>query len=806
MARKKPSSCVSALLIVLLGFGNAWAAAAPCPGSTPPSGSPPSSRVVVTILSVDPESDLEGDDDYVPFYDNHADVYGTVAIDGESFDLPKIEDNDNPFWGSGTGRFEKAVAASPVKISLRIREADGGLTGDDDVVDINPAAGKTDLDFTLDLCSLRVSGDIDGSIQQVFEVDGGSEDEDATIRFMVELADGRPVTANDLAVMEVDLVQVVQHANRLAAQKPTIVMVRVANNFPMPITTSLQVLVVGTSVIKNDLFPVTLGAGEVQKLYFYRDAPFTFPATPTPYNAVVHVRIDPSGSYNQNLPPGDCRIVNDQSPRIPLKVVNTGFRRPLAWAKAGTLLDLPSLASDAQLAEIQDLGTAYINATYPTNFSSHGWLTNATPPVSLALDWLVTVLGAFGIPADSVLPFWLVFELNGLAVLSGEDRLMGILPTNWFDRFLYDLWADVTGLSLGEWAPHAVILEARSGDDKTPRMTLPAHELGHTYGLSVDSSLKTSWVCAIDWPIVDFLPCGAVGGFDEYKNPDPQLQNGNPAAGFWVRQGGEPAAVVPLIDQEQCDSHCLMGPSPFHDPWYSTTPGTLTGNAHWIDAADYNQLLDKLTPYPDPAVIYVSGMISADDQTYLGPLYQFNEGIPDKVGIGKDDLYAVRFVGAEGTLGEVGIPLNYNSPESGRPIPITFFGFLALFPRGTQKVEIWNRRSEHLLAAQEVSPSAPQIAMVSPVDGQTLNASAAWDIQWTRGDRDSKALETSIFLSTNGQNWSPLAYRLDGDRYSVAAGAVLPGKYYLKLKVNDESHVRETPPVRIAIVRAERLP
>jgi hypothetical protein len=183
----------------------------------------------------------------------------------------------------------------------------------------------------------------------------------------------------------------------------------------------------------------------------------------------------------------------------------------------------------------------------------------------------------------------------------------------------------------------------------------------------------------------------------------------------------------------------------------------------------------------------------------MGPLYQFNEGIPDKVGLAKDDLYAVRFVGAQGTLGEVGIPLNYNSPDSGRPIPITFFGFLALFPRGTQKVEIWNRRSEHLLAAQEVSPSAPQIAIVSPVDGQALTASDAWDVKWTRADRDSKALETSIFLSANGQNWSPLAYKLDGDRYSVAAGSVAPGKYYLKLKVNDESHVRETPAVRIVI-------
>jgi hypothetical protein len=810
MSRRTPSRLTASAVLLLLvaaavrppGVAHAQA---PCPASTPPSGHPPSSRVVVTVLSVNPESDLEGDDDYVPFYDNHADIYGTVTIAGEDFKLPEIEDNDHPHWGFAHGRFEKAVTSSPVPIRIRIREADGGLTGDDDTVDVNPAAGKSDLEFVLDLCSLQVSGDVNGSIQQVFEVDAGSEDEDATIRFMVELADGRPVTSNDLAVMEVDLVQVIQHADRLAANKPTIVMTRVANNFPMPITTAIQVLVVGTTVIKNDVFPVTLGPGEVKKLYFYRDAPFTFPGTTTPYHAVVHVRIDPSGSYSGGLPPGDCRIVNDQSPRIPLKVVNTGQRRPLAWAKAGALLDITDLATDAQLDEIRDLGTGFINGVYPTSYSSYEWPIMAPAPTSAALDWLVTVLSAFGIPADSVLPFWLVFELNGDAVLSGTDRLMGVLHTNWFDRFSYDLWEEVTGLSLGEWAPHAVIFEARTGDDKTPRMTLPAHELGHTYGLSVDSSLKDSWACSIDWPLVDDLPCGATGGFDEYKNPDPARQNGNPASGFWVRQGGEPAAIASLVDQEQCDSHCLMGPSPFHDPW-TTSSGALTGNAHWIDAADYSKLIDKLALVPDPAVIYVSGMISADDQAYLGPLYQFDAGVPDRIDAPKDALYALRFVGEAGTIAETGIPVNYNSPDLTRPIPITFFGFIATFPRGTQRVEVWNRLTDRLLAARDLSPTGPTVALRSPVNGQTIDGFAGWDVTWAASDRDSKAVATSVLLSTDGTDWAPLALRVSGTGHRVPAGTVRPGRYYLKLAANDESHVRETAPIVINVARRRLLP
>jgi hypothetical protein len=200
-------------------------------------------------------------------------------------------------------------------------------------------------------------------------------------------------------------------------------------------------------------------------------------------------------------------------------------------------------------------------------------------------------------------------------------------------------------------------------------------------------------------------------------------------------------------------------------------------------------------------------MIAPDDQIYLGPLYQFEEGIPDRVETGRDDLYSVRFMGAgpEETLGEVGIPLNYNSPELTRPVPITFFGFLAPFPRDTRRVEIWNRRADRLIAVREVTESAPQIRMTSPVDGQAVRGARAWEIAWTSSDRDSKDLATSVLVSADGQQWTPLAYRVAGDRYQVEGGALRPGRYLLKLAVNDESHVRETPAVHIEVSGRERL-
>jgi hypothetical protein len=45
----------------------------------------------------------------------------------------------------------------------------------------------------------------------------------------------------------------------------------VANNFPFDISTSLRLRIIGTTVIRNDVFPITpaLGPGEVRVLYFY---------------------------------------------------------------------------------------------------------------------------------------------------------------------------------------------------------------------------------------------------------------------------------------------------------------------------------------------------------------------------------------------------------------------------------------------------------------------------------------------------------------------------------------------------------
>lgn len=766
---------------------------APCPTETPPSLNPPTSIVVVSILKVRPNTDLEGEDDFIPFYDDRADIYGYVTIDGEKFDLPKINEDDFPHWDQN-GVFRKKVDKQQIPIKIDIWESD---EFDDNQVNICPLPDKASLDLVFDACSLLVSGDITESTKRTIMVPGGSGNNDATIWFTIKLEDGRPLSNDDLALIEVDLVQVRHNTERLVARKPTVVMVRIANNFSLDITTDLELGIVGGGVNIQDTFTIDMKAGEVKKIYLYQDTPIRFSPSDSPYKVVVSASLKYPGS--DELPLDDCRRKNDSfSDQSLWKVVTTPENFQFLWMKVGTLLDIGNYTPNEQFTEIKELGYAYIKAVFPLATPAIAESPfPMSPPASAGIDYMVTALSTIGIPADALEPFVLVFELDSVAVLTGYDRLMGVLPSHdWFKRFSY--WEDIFGLSLGEYKPHAVIFlpQTKSDDglDSGPQMTLPGHELGHTFGLSTDSRLKKSWVCNVPWPVVGSLPCGAVGGFDEYKHDDPSLQDGNPASGYWVSQGGEPAAILSLVNKEQCDFHCLMGNSPRNAHLNWNTSG------RWIDAADYDHLIDQLELVKDPEIIYVSGMIAWHDQMYLGPVYHLPQGTPDR----EDSfgLYAVRFVDDQGkTLAEYGIPINWNTPEFDRPMPITFFGLKFPYPQGTKRIIFLNRGTNKILAEQKVSNHLPTVRIVSPEPGRTIEAGSPIEVAWEAADEDNDSLTFTVLLSPNRESWWPVVTGLSEPRFNLATEVLEPGDYHMKLLAHDGVHIGESQLLPIHIIR-----
>jgi hypothetical protein len=793
------------VIVVLLLSGAVARAQSQCPQGSPGTTAAPSGNVKVTILSVKPNSDLEDDD--IPYvFDDHADIKGTVTIDGHAFKLPEVSDSDFPHWTEGNS-FVAHVEGGTIPISIEVGDAD---PVEDDAVDINPAANKDRLDLQLDTCSLMVTsvdgGQWPGSGDIV--ISGGGDDSDATITFRVEMEDGRPITGDDVALVGFDLIQVLPEGDTLVAGKPLVALVRVANNAPVPVSVDVQLLinVSGGAVLHNATH--SLGAplqpGEVRKQYLLADTPLVPPSSAAgEYQLIaradlIHTFPEPTGQTSPL-----CNTINNSSGRQTWHIVNTR-RLSLLWMRVGLPLDLDALASMTQLETIRDLGMPYIRAVYPvvapvSDTSSLPLI----PPHVAVLEIYSAIAAALGVPADAVLPFAFVFELNGAAVLAGRDRLMGVLPHEWFGRFLYDLWDGVTGLSLGRFAPRAVIFQASSkhGNNYGPSLALPAHELGHTFGLSMDPTIKNFWACSTPGPI-GVLLCGAFKGFDEYVSAD--HPNGVPTAGYWVPQGGEPASFVAAdMLREQCDTSCLMGGSPINAEQLWKSPPPVGGaRGRWIDGADYAELVTQLRtggndsllswvsrtvdllhglPAPEQQ-IYLSGIIGADDKSYFGPSYRLLDarGSVDFARNEANDVYAIRFLASGGAqLGQVTLPPDWNHADVRGKLPFTFFGGTARLPAGTARIELWNRSSGKRLGERAISPHAPSLttptAIVKKVGGaRTL------EVAWNASDVDGDALTHFVHVSSDGVSWSPIGHEMSAPKLSVSLEGLGAGSYQLR--------------------------
>ena len=786
-------------------LGLSLASAAPahaqyCPEGQAPTNEPPTQNVVVSILSVKPNSDMEGADDYIPFYDNRADIYGTVTIDGEDFALPKINDDNFPHWGEQNGRFVRHVAGGIIPIRVQVRESDSASS--DDSVDVTPAANRDTLELDFDTCALRITGDVSGSAQNVIQAKAGNDSDDATIRLRVEMEDGRAITSNDVALVNFDLIQVVPQVSRIVADKPIVGIVRVANNTPITLPVSVRLRVTGQNDVPvldvTESLGEPLQPGEVRKKYLLESAPLKMQDIGRPYTMKAEARI--LHNYDETSPdPNDpsprCRIINNSSGTLAWTVVP--MQRPdILWVRVSALLDATDFVSMERMEALRDLAVPFINGVYPV--PSTTIYTSSFPlvlPAAAAQDFLYSILQITGIPFDSLLPFAMVLDLNGVAALTGHDRVMGVVRHEWFDRFRYDLWGNKSGVSLGEFAPRAVIFQATKTDDSSsggPPMTLPAHELGHTYGLSVDPTIKNTWACQISGPL-GVLFCGAAGGFDEY-NAD-TAYDGIPTGGYWVRQGPVPQ-VLDYALGEQC-TFCMMGNSP--------------ANAHlnwsvlnrWIDSADYDHLLDKLsTSAPQPLIaqpqqhIFISGMLAHNDRAYLRASYRLSRRprVVDFARNDKDDVYALRFVGPVGRqLSEVTFPIDWNRPDFKGKFPVTFFAGTAEMPPATRMIEVWNRKTRKRVASRMISANPPAVGVPTlKVEAPSKGGNGFLTVSWTASDRDGDKLSHFVHLRSPGnESWWPLGHEMKTPSLRVPLANIPSGAYELRILSSDGINVTE---------------
>jgi hypothetical protein len=777
-----------------------WAALAPqdvradgCKqGARPPQFQPPSRTVVLQILSIHDDGDIEPDP---PFYTNRADFQGKVTINGEAFALAQREDTDNPFWpatpaAQGGGIFTKLITGGVANIRIHMEEADSGATGDNDQVDLNPTGGPEgpDLSFTFDLCSLAVSRFLGQPSQGVITVHGQG-DNPATLRFTVGMQDDRPATSDELALTYLDVVQVVNQASAFAGGKPAQVVAMIANNYSQIKNTLLRVRVTAGARTFQNSVPLTLAPAEVRRVDLFMNGAMILPDAASTYPLLLEASI--TDSENANLPPTDCRLRNNGTLEKFIRPVVRTWNPKIQWRRVVGLLDLNTPVSEDVFREGAKISNAYVRATFPLRSNPAAPPSLDAPtwpaylPATTGVDFVVSVLRALQLPVDKALPFVMLGELNALAASSGVDRMVGVLSSaDWFK--VRDL--DMSGLSGMDTLPNAVLVLPNTRNEAGATdwaMPLAAHELGHTFLLSVDGRLKDRFFCSFFQDVLGNLPCGAVGGYDEYTFDDPALRDGLPASGVWLRQGGEPSQLAGCLGTPQCNSKCFMG-APFGIcPWSA-------GGARWIDDADYNQLLAKLrrdgTPLQAAAPfqgIYVSGFVAPKDSVFLG-VTDRTAWAPNEAP-GPPGPYSIRFRDGSGRLlGEERIPMRFDRPLVAG-VPIIPFGVTLRFRPGTRVLEMWNVISNRVVARREVSSASPKVQAIS--SGPTPDALT---LRWRGSDADGDNLSYTLMLAQPNGEWVGVAYRLREPQFDARRLGLKAGTVRFKVRASDGVNVGES--------------
>lgn len=767
---------------------------------------PASSEINVEVLAAELDGGI--DPNFIWFEDG-SDTFGFVTIDGDVYEVPQIDNEDRPVW-SGAASFRKSDVTDYNKVPVKIELWDADDLGIRAHVDLNPDPTKRDLDLEVDLCKLRVEGDLSGDLggRLVSTGDPGSGNDQGTVRFMITTPDDRPQSTDDLAVTDVDLVQAVHRSRFVVTERPTVVMVTLANNFTTTKSTEVLIEVYGPAgFFLSQRFPVTLEADSAETFYFFEDTPIIVPGpTPgVPSYMGLNVTVDPDGLETAGLDPDDCRLENDTVVEREWKIVDTADVHVTYCPILRPLSDPPIPTPPAQLADIRDLGTSYMRGVLPT--ASVSSATCPVPmmihPLSGLLDPLKVLLLSVGVPeeiANVLDPFLLVWDLNTFASLTpGIDKILGILPHEDWYRDSFAGWDNVTGNSLGTAAKRAAILLPRvsTASGPAPKVTLPAHELSHTWGMSSDPRIK-NFFCAFTFPgPIDFaaLACGAGGALDEYTAADPARAAGNPATGYWLPLGGEDPRLVPFMG-EQCDRHCYMGRAS------ANQLGDWQANGRWIDLRDWEFLVEELARHPDPELLQVSGFIDREDNVVLGSWFRVPEGVPDRVD-GDPGAYRLVFHDVEGNvLQDVGFPFQFSAPDAPVVPPATFFSFTAPWVDGTHRIDVVRLGDSDVpqatLAQRFVSPNPPTVEITTP-DGTEVDETDGLTLNWQSNDADGDPLDAVVLASADGDTWYAMYGWIEGQQQVKLPAAVFPpGELHLKVAVMDGIH--RTDSTSIAII------
>jgi uncharacterized repeat protein (TIGR01451 family) len=435
----------------------------------------------------------------------------------------------------------------------------------------------------------------------------GTRDPEFNGRVVLDVyTDGRlPFTTNDISIAGLDPVQSAFDPESVVSGKPTSMRIRIASSYtgptpaPAPITINVTDGISNWSETRNLIIPPGLST-----FYFFDGmvaGSHAFIPFKPPNVDRANLTYSAHVTYNDVAPPGtpsdfvDCyqannSVVNKQNPIVRTSV-STVFWFPFEYLDAA-----PSAPPFADVLAMQQRDEPFRQASWPVaQVSDVVSGLPILPPYPLTFGW-------FSEP-------W--FTLNGMSLvfgLLGVDRSVLVVPPNFFadnNGRSADWPSQSTGISLGEFAPHAVLIES-------DRWAGSTHELGHTYKLSQHK-------CSNGGIAEDVFYAGCR---DEYKfapgDGAPFMASGLDVTGAIFPSGSSdfsiPCAPPQTNTREVCERNIM--------------DGNATGSfVNWLDTFSWNYLAEHLKQGSDPELVSLSGFVHSTNGFDMSQAPVFEGGL-----------------------------------------------------------------------------------------------------------------------------------------------------------------------------------
>jgi hypothetical protein len=326
----------------------------------------------------------------------------------------------------------------------------------------------------------------------------------------------------------------------------------------------------------------------------------------------------------------------------------------------------------------------------------------------------------------------------GVAALPPYDQLVGWLPDA---GSLLGIADGPKGLIGGDGRTFmAVDRSAEFGLRHDTEVTL-AHEMGHNYGLKHPTTSDS---------------CGAFDFFPDWPYQTVTVE----------------ALSYDVLAQQQIlpgTRHDMMGYCP---------------TDFWISRFHYKKLLNsslwrkpksteiRLTTAEPEAAEYllISGMSTADGPAVLEPAIRM-PGSP--MTASERGNYCLELHGAENLLHRHCFPLFEPRGDTGEKPLLEAFSFRLPYRPDGKRIAL--TRDGAAIASLEASAHPPELAALTPEPGAEWDDSAH-TLTWSATDPDGDVLTYSVFYSTAGGDWLPLAHDLDETQFEVNAALIHGGK------------------------------